>query len=165
LENTSNLFRESMGRLASGVSIVTTEFNGRPWGLTISACTSISMEPPLLMISLANTTVSAEAIRKNEHFDVSVLNQDQLDVAKYGSQRGMSKYFEDYIDMENSDHGYIIKNALANIHCRVENMVVAGDHTIFIGLVKNVVLGEFKDPLLYYYRSFGSFTKDLKSLK
>lgn len=163
LEDVKNQFRESMGRLAAGVSIVTTDVGNRPWGLTISACASISMDPPLLMISLANNTASTDAILKNKRFAVSILNNEQIDIAKQGSQQGKPKFFEKFVTKSNNK--YLINNALANIQCNVENIVPAGDHTIFIGRVEHVDLGDLKDPLLYYHRNFGSFKKDVTSLK
>lgn len=153
-----NLFRESMGRLAAGVSIVTTEVNGRPWGLTISACASISMDPPLLMISLANNTASTGSIIESKKFGVSLLSNEQLEVAKQGAQPGKPKFFEEYVKKTND--GYAIDNALANIQCTVEDTVLAGDHTIFIGKVEQIELGELKDPLVYYHKNFGSFITD-----
>lgn len=155
-------FRESMGRLATGVTIVTTEIDGRPWGLTVSACCSISMDPPLILVSLATKAASTQAIINNDRFSVSVLAQDQIEVAKSGAKAGVPKFFEDFV--ERKDYFYFdVKNALANIHCSVEQTITAGDHTIFIGLVENVALGESKSPLLHFNRQFGEFNTAVKS--
>ncbi|WP_199880559.1 flavin reductase family protein [Bacillus massiliglaciei] len=155
-------FLESMGRLATGVTIVMTEIEGRPWGLTVSACCSISMEPPLILVSLATKAASTQAIVHNNRFSVSVLAEDQAEVAISGSRAGVPKFFEDFAESKDNIH-YEVKNALANIHCKVENIVVAGDHTIFIGLVEHVELGESKSPLLHFNRQFGEFSTGVKS--
>ncbi|MEE3956052.1 flavin reductase family protein [Peribacillus frigoritolerans] len=155
-------FRESMGRLATGVTIVMTEIDGRPWGLTVSACCSISMEPPLILVSLATKAASTQVIINNNRFSVSVLAEDQVEVAKSGAKAGAPKFFEDFVESKDNIN-YDVTNALANIHCKVENVVTAGDHTIFIGLVENVELGESKSPLLHFNRQFGEFRTGVKS--
>jgi flavin reductase ActVB len=154
-------FRESMSRLATGVTIVMTEIDGRPWGLTVSACCSISMDPPLILVSLATKSASTQAIIDNDRFSVSVLAEDQVEVAKSGAKAGAPKFFEDFVETEDNVT-YNVKNALANIHCKVDQVITAGDHTIFIGLVENVVLGESKSPLLYFNRHFGAFNTSLQ---
>ncbi len=155
-------FRESMSRLAAGVTVVTTELDGRPWGLTVSASCSISMDPPLILISLASKAASTHAIIKNDRFSVSVLAEDQIDVAKAGAKAGAPKFFEEFTESKGNAN-YSVKSALANIHCKVYKVVEAGDHTIFIGLVENVELGESKSPLLYFDRQFGEFRTAVKS--
>ncbi|MCL6445301.1 MAG: flavin reductase family protein [Alicyclobacillus sp.] len=146
-------FKEAMGRLASGVSVVTTEVDGRPWGLTVSACCSISMAPPLILVSLATNTVSARAILEQGKFGVSILAEDQLDVGRAGSKAGAPKFFDEYVE-QHEFSVYGVENALAQICCTVYQSVVAGDHTIFLGNVESVKLGEFRQPLLYFNRSF-----------
>ncbi|PLT35949.1 flavin reductase family protein [Bacillus sp. V5-8f] len=156
MSDVKDKFRESMSQLAAGVTIVMTEIDGRPWGLTVSACCSISMEPPLIMVSLATNSASTQAIIDNDRFSVSLLAADQIEVAKAGAKAGAPKFFEDFVDTESEGH-YEVKNTLANIHCKVDQVIPAGDHTMFIGLVENVVLGDSGAPLVYFHRQFGEF--------
>ncbi len=152
-------FRQSMSRLASGVSVVTTSVDGRPWGVTISACYSVSMNPPLLLISLSTETASTYAILEQQQFGVSILDQNQVDVAIAGSNPGEPKFFEEYVYSDKSaKETYIVKNSMDHFHCVVYDTLVAGDHTIFIGLVKNVINGHSNLPLLYSQREFGTFS-------
>ncbi len=162
MEQAIELFKESMGRLATGVTVVTTEVDERPWGVTVSACCSISMSPPLLLISLFTNNASTDAIIKQQRFGVSILSDDQVTVAKAGAKPGVPKFFEEFVDFDSIGKTYRVKEALAHIHCKVDNVVVAGDHTIFIGLVEHVTMGEFKQPLLHFHRQFGSFTDELE---
>ncbi|WP_071394205.1 flavin reductase family protein [Bacillus tuaregi] len=155
-------FRESMSRLAAGVTLVTTEIDGRPWGLTVSASCSISMDPPLILISLANTNASTKAIMENNCFSVALLAQDQIEVALKGAKAGAPKFFEEFTERKGNAY-YDIKQALANIHCKVDKVVEAGDHTIFIGLVEEVSLGDAQAPLLYFDRQFGEFQTAIKN--
>lgn len=165
LENVKELFRESMSRLASGVSIVTTKIDGRPWGLTVSACSSISMDPPLLMVSLASGNASMQAILGEQCFGVSILNKNQMEIAKAGAKSGEPKFFEKYVVQNGLGENYQVENALAHIDCDVYKTVEAGDHTIFIGSVKQVILGDINMPLLYFHRQFGSFDKEFEKEK
>ena len=92
----TDAFKLAMSRLAAGVAMVTCHVDGKPWGLTISACCSVSMEPPLLMVSLATGTVSAQTITETGSFGVSLLGESLLDVAQFGSSRGQAKFVEEF---------------------------------------------------------------------
>ncbi len=120
------------------------------------------MEPPLILISLATKAASTQAIINNDRFSVSVLAEDQVEVAKTGAKPGVPKFFEDFVETEDG-FNHNVKNALASIHCKVEQTIEAGDHTIFIGLVEDVILGQSKSPLLHYNRQFGVFNTSVKS--
>lgn len=157
MENTQGNFRESMSRLAGAVSVVKTEVDNREWGLTISSCASISMDPPLLMISLASNIISAKSIEKSKKFSVYLLNKQQEELAKFGSQSGTSKFLDDFIKTSNNQIN-ILKDSLAEINCSLYKSIPAGDHTIFLGLVENVKLGELKEPLVYFDRGFNTIS-------
>lgn len=149
------LFIDSMSRLAGGVSVVTTEIDDRPWGLTISACSSISVDPQIIMISLAKNTVSAQGILESQKFGVSILSKNQTDIAKYASKPGETKFIDQYIDERQvNNQVYALKDSLAHIDCTVYKEVVAGDHIIFLGQVNNVILNEPNDALVHFSREF-----------
>ncbi|MDQ0217395.1 flavin reductase [Peribacillus cavernae] len=162
MQQVIELFKEAMGRLATGVTVVTSEVDGRPWGVTVSACCSISMDPPLLLISLFTKNASTEAIKEQQRFGVSILSKDQTKVAKAGAKPGTPKFFEEFTDFDHDGKTHMVKDALTHIHCKVDNVVAAGDHTIFIGLVEHVTIGEFTQPLLHFHRQFGIFTDELE---
>lgn len=161
MQQVTDLFKESMGRLATGVTVVTSEVDGRPWGTTVSACCSISIEPPLILVSLFTKNVSTESIIKSQRFGVSILAKGQIEEAMAGAKSGAPKFFEDFVLNDSIGKTYIVKDTLAHVHCKVDNMIVAGDHTIFIGLVEHVTLGEYTQPLLHFHRQFGSFTDNI----
>jgi len=135
--------------------MVTCHVDGKPWGVTVSACCSVSMEQPLLLVSLGAETTSARAIGENGAFGVSLLGESLIDVARFGSSRGQAKFVEDFCaagDLECASP--VVGSALGHVDCAVERSVPAGDHTIFIGAVRNVVLCEGDRPLVYYSRSY-----------
>jgi flavin reductase (DIM6/NTAB) family NADH-FMN oxidoreductase RutF len=151
----TDAFKVAMSRLAAGVAMVTCHVDNKPWGLTISACCSVSMEPPLLMVSLATGTVSAQTITETGSFGVSLLGESLLDVAQFGSSRGQAKFVEEFCrDADGSLRSPAVAAALAHVDCEVETIVPAGDHVIFIGRVHNVVVTDEGQPLVYYSRTY-----------
>ena len=151
----SDAFKLAMSRLAAGVAMVTCHVDHKPWGLTISACCSVSMNPPLLMVSLATGTVSAQTITETRSFGVSLLGESLLGVAQFGSSRGQAKFVEEFCrDADGSLRSPAVAAALAHVDCEVETIVPAGDHVIFIGRVQNVVVTDEDKPLVYFSRSY-----------
>lgn len=150
-----------MGRLATGVVIVTCRVDDRPWGLTVSACTSISTEPPTLMVSLGTATASAAAIREQGVFGVSILGAGGLAAAKAGSAPGAPKFIEDEALMPGQlSITPAIRSSLAHLDCRVASAFEISDHVLLIGAVErvtgDVVNRELTDvsPLVHFDRSF-----------
>jgi flavin reductase (DIM6/NTAB) family NADH-FMN oxidoreductase RutF len=151
-------FREAMSLLATGVVLVTTYVDGRPWGTTVSACCSVSMAPPLLLISLARESVSSDAIAREGRFGVCILGHHLLEVARFGSAPGQPKFIENFCKAEISDdpavRSPVIENAPAHVECEVERRIEAGDHVLFLGEVQAVVASENARPLVYFARDF-----------
>lgn len=151
----SDAFKVAMSRLAAGVVMVSCHVDDKPWGLTVSACTSISMDPPLLLISLGEQTTSAKAIARTGRFGVGLLGESLIDVAQFGATRGQAKFMDDFCNT--AGHAClspVVRGALAHIDCAVEQVVPAGDHTIFIGAVDAVIAEDADRPLVYYSRSY-----------
>ncbi len=151
----ADVFKVAMSRLAAGVVMVSCHVDGKPWGLTVSACSSISMDPPLLLISLGKETTSARAIAETGRFGVGLLGESLIDVAQFGAARGQAKFMDHLCDT--GGHAClspVVAGALAHIDCAVEKTVSAGDHTIFIGTVGAVLAAEQDRPLVYYARSY-----------
>jgi flavin reductase (DIM6/NTAB) family NADH-FMN oxidoreductase RutF len=154
--------RHAMSQLAVGVVMVTTTIDGRPRGVTVSACCSVSMEPPMLLISLLQTTASAQAILKTNRFGVSILGARALETARYGSALGVPKFIEAYCrgDVPKARTPGIA-GAIAHIHCEIAEVVRGGDHVIFLGHVVKVDVGsEGDNPLVYYDRRYHHLTDE-----
>ena len=111
-------FRTAMSQLAAGVVMVTCHVGGKPWGLTVSACCSVSMSPPLLLVSLGSATTSAKAIQDSGEFGVSLLGQSLIDVARFGSAPGQPKFVDGYCN-EGRDisRSPVVAGALAHVDC------------------------------------------------
>ncbi|MCW2951600.1 MAG: Flavoprotein oxygenase family protein [Conexibacter sp.] len=147
-------FRAAMSQLAAGVVMVTCHLDGKPWGLTVSACCSVSMEPPLLLVSLGRQTASAHAIGESGSFGVSVLGESVIEVARFGSSRGQPKFLDHFCHGDIVCESPAVGGALAHVDCTVEQTVAAGDHTIYIGRVRDVILEDGDRPLVYHAQSY-----------
>lgn len=146
--------REGMSRLASGVVILTNWIDARPWGTTISSCTSLSMHPPLVLVCVASRAISARAILEQCCFGVNVLAADQLDVAIRGAAPGQPKFIDDLVSQEAEMGSPVLNGALASIHCELYNAMVVGDHTVIVGEVRDISFGRGRSPLIYFNRDF-----------
>ena len=153
----ASLFRQLLGRFATGVTVITTRnAAGEPEGMTASSVASVSLEPPLLLVSVDRKNVMHDALAQASHFVVNVLAADQ---------EALSRRFAEL--EENRFHGVgfhpsrmglpILDGVLAHIECARDAVVPAGDHTVFLGLVTG---GDVTDrpPLLYYRGGYANLS-------
>ena len=148
---TPELFRAALGRFASGVTIVTTlDADGRPNGLTVSAFSSVSLEPPLVVIAIDRANDSGPAIRGCGRFNVHLLASEQESLSRCFGERPAGSVPFDGIAVAKDKHGLpVLPGALALLGCRLTQTVEAGDHTLFIAEVESIDVAE-GEPLLYY---------------
>jgi flavin reductase ActVB len=149
-------FRTAMSRLAAGVVMVTCHVDGKPWGLTVSACCSVSMAPPLLLVSLGAQTTSARAILEGRRFGVSLLGERLIDVARFGAAQGRPKFVDGYCADGHACGTPVVAGAIAHVDCDLDRDVPAGDHVLLIGHVRHVVLTDGDRPLVYFARDYVS---------
>jgi len=152
----SDAFRESMRVMANSVVMVTTWFEGKPWGLTVSACCSVSATPPLLLVSIGAHTITAQAIRASRRFGVNILSEKQVELAQFGARPREPKFCQQHCDCssESPERAPVIQDCIAHFCCRVEREILAADHVLFIGAVENARRSVTGRPLLHYERQF-----------
>jgi len=147
----SDQFRAALGRFASGVTVVTTlGADGRSHGLTVSAFSSVSLEPMLVVIAIDRTNDSDGAIRASGRFNVHLLSSEQESVSRRFSER--SPRSDPFVGLEwtPDEHGLpCLSGGLARLGCRVTQAIDAGDHTLFLGQVESIDVAEGA-PLLYF---------------
>ena len=148
--------RRSMGRLSAGVSVVTADdAEHNACGMTISSMTSISLEPPVLMVSLTHGSRTTDAVEASGRFAVSILGARQEAIARRFATRGGARF-----DGLECDHGTtglpMIKDALAQFECRVHSAHDIGDHRVFYGSVQVLRYRE-GTGLVFYSGRFGNF--------
>src|SRR5215218_9845252 len=149
-------FVEAMTSLASGVVVVTSRVGGRPWGMTITAFTSVSADPPTVLVSVGADTASASSIAETNRFGVSILSADQLAVARYGAAPGAPKFLEPFVDPGSASSSPAIDGALAHLDCEVVQALPAADHIVFFGRVRAATGGAGGDPLVYGRRAYAT---------
>jgi flavin reductase (DIM6/NTAB) family NADH-FMN oxidoreductase RutF len=145
-------FRQAMGYFASGVTVVTTEHEGRQYGVTVSSFTSLSLQPKLVLICLDQSNTTQHAIIASGGFVVNILDKTQEHLSRRFSSREEDKFTG--VAWHAGHLGLpALEGVLAVIECRLANTLPGGDHTIFIGEVIDASLSE-GTPLLYYRRGY-----------
>ncbi|WP_272007458.1 flavin reductase [Roseovarius sp. ZX-A-9] len=148
--------RDAMGTFATGVTIVTTlQADGTPRGFTANSFTSVSLDPPLLLVCIAKTAHSCETFCAAPHFAVNVLSEDQKAVSNLFASRDPDKF--DKCDWRGGAAGMpVIDGALAGIVCTRERLIDAGDHVILLGRVIDFAARRAA-PLGYFKGNYFTF--------
>jgi|GEM_PF-698099 len=122
------LFRNAMGKFATGVTVISTEHNGDIHGMTANAFMSISLNPKLVLISIGEKAKMLEKIQQSKKYAVNILSHDQQVLSM-----NFAGQLEKPVDVQFEQLGGlpVIKDALAQISCQVVNEVQAGDHCPF----------------------------------
>jgi flavin reductase (DIM6/NTAB) family NADH-FMN oxidoreductase RutF len=143
-------FRRVLSHFASGVTIITAcDGDGRPTGLTASAFTSVSLEPPLILVCVDHKAQSYPALLASKTFAVNILCLEQESVSRRFATTKIDNKF-DGVPFTLSPLGLpLIDNALAQLECATVNVHLEGDHTIFVGRVEDAHAGSGA-PLVYY---------------
>ncbi|MEL6127087.1 MAG: flavin reductase family protein [Pseudomonadota bacterium] len=145
--------RRALGTFATGVTIVTaTAPDGTPAGFTANSFTSVSLEPPLLLVCLAHTAVSYRLFCETESFAVNVLEEGQEETAKRFATRGADK-FEQTPWKPGTRGAPLIDGSLARFDCAMHARVEAGDHDILMGRVLGFSVHDGA-ALLYHQGAF-----------
>jgi flavin reductase (DIM6/NTAB) family NADH-FMN oxidoreductase RutF len=142
-------FRRVLGHFATGVTIVTTcDADCRPTGLTASAFSSVSLDPPLVLICVDHKSQSYPALREAGRFAINFLHHEHEPISRRFASTRLDKF--DGVAFRLGALGLpLIDGALAQIECQTVSAHVEGDHTIFVGRVESANVGE-GEPLLYY---------------
>ncbi|WP_432349994.1 flavin reductase (plasmid) [Shinella yambaruensis] len=141
------MFRRCLGQYGTGIAIITTEANGRRAAVTVNSFASVSLEPPLVLWSIAHTSRSRELFSSSGCFAVNILSSKQMDVSRHFSSKLEDK-FADAVWASGDFGSPLLDGCLAHFECETYSLVDGGDHTIIIGLVKRASRFE-GEPLLF----------------
>jgi len=150
-------FKDALASWASGVSVGTTNDDGLLYGLTVSSFTSLSLDPPLVLVCLHNGNRMPDMIRDAGAFAVSILGREQEEASNYFARPGREPTAE-FTEIEGrwTDSGVpVVDGALAHIVCTHRSSLEQGDHTIVIGEVTEAE-ARAGEPLLYFKRRYRS---------
>jgi flavin reductase (DIM6/NTAB) family NADH-FMN oxidoreductase RutF len=144
-----------MRRVASTVNVITICVNGDPMGITATAMSSISMDPPSLLVCINRAATLHASMEDVTHFGVNVLHSDQADLAQMFADRTQhSLRFASGWNLDCRQPPRLI-DAQASLLCRRIDHHRFGTHSIFIGLVEDAMVREEVDPLLYLNGQYG----------
>jgi flavin reductase (DIM6/NTAB) family NADH-FMN oxidoreductase RutF len=153
--------RHAMRAWTTGVAVVTAVHDGQQYGMTVNSFTSVSLEPPLISVTLKQMTHTHELVVKSGEFSVTILSSDQRELSDRfaGKIPGILDRFEGVPTEKLSLNAPLLKGGIACFNCRVVNSFPAGENTLFIAEVV-AVSGEGEgDPLVYHNRVFWKLTK------
>jgi len=146
-------FRRALSCFATGVAVVTTlDADGVRVGMTISSFNSVSLEPPLVLWSVAEDSMSYDVFTRADYFAIHVLSSEQELLSSRFAQKGSSKF--DGLECRDGVHGVpILPEFAACFECRTEHIYDGGDHKIIVGRVLDFEDHEV-DPLIVYRGRF-----------
>lgn len=153
-----DLFRAVLGRFASGVTIVTTiDGEGRDHGMTVSAFSSLSLDPPLVLVCIDHDASVWPAFEHAEHFAINILGSQQEALSRRFSSRDGDRFAG--VGFTRAASGVaLLDDTLAAVECVVTARVPHGDHSILVGSVESGTARDLQ-PLLYYRGGYASLTR------
>jgi flavin reductase (DIM6/NTAB) family NADH-FMN oxidoreductase RutF len=148
-------FREAIACFATGVTVITTVHEGKPAGMTASAVSSVSLDPVLLLVCVDNRLATHTALEGSRRFVVNVLGEGQEPLAKRFASKGAEKFTG--VPLREDSELPVLDEAIAHFECDVHERFPGGDHSIFIGRVRECSWQPGARPLVYYRSGFGKF--------
>lgn len=140
--------RSALGNFATGVTIVTTCYDGQNIGLTANSFNSVSLDPPLVLWSLAKKSSNINAFQNGENFAVHILGSDQESLSNQFATPGIDKFAG--VEFEVGRNGTpLLRNCAARFECRTAYRYDGGDHIILVGEILAIEQWE-KEPLLFH---------------
>lgn len=151
----SREFRNVLGHFATGVTVVTGTAGGVPAGLAANAFSSVSLDPPLVLVCMALSSETWPVIRRTGAFAVNVLGEHQEELCRRFGRKAVDRF--ESTPWETAVTGSpVFPDALAWIDCRIDAEHAAGDHTVVIGRVEALARRpEGGRPLLFFQGSYG----------
>jgi flavin reductase (DIM6/NTAB) family NADH-FMN oxidoreductase RutF len=149
---TPDLMRSTLGRFCTGVTVVSTECDGVAHAMTANAFVSVSLDPPLVLVSIDQRARMHAMLARGRRYAISVLSADQEEVARHFAGRPMDDTSDLFDAAEPGPP--LIRGAIAHVLCELHETVPAGDHTLYLGLVERL-RSRPGAPLLFHAGDFG----------
>jgi len=153
------LLREALRHVAGSVSIITAGVGDERTGLTATSATSLSVDPPTMLVAVNRQASAWPVIRSHRHFCVNFLSADHLDLAeRFAGRKGVNgaERYDDASWVQLATGAQALADAVAAIDCEVQEIIERHSHAIIIGAVKAVLVNG-GDVLVYGQRQYGSF--------
>jgi flavin reductase (DIM6/NTAB) family NADH-FMN oxidoreductase RutF len=146
-------FRATVGAFATGVTVVTTSGEEHGYGMTANAFSSVSLDPPLVLVCVIAHSEGSEHIRRNGCFAVNILRVEQEPLSRYFASRDRPRGRDAFSEVSHriaSSGSPVLDGAVAYLDCRLHTEHEAGDHDIFIGEVLELGVDPEGEPLLFH---------------
>lgn len=150
----SQRFKESLSRLPTGVSIITTQYQNKLYGFTANSFTSVSLNPPLVSFCLDKSAKSMTAFRCSKIFAVSILAENQESLSRHFAKGSDHKFLSVDYQIGQLSKCPLINGAICWIECEITYQHEGGDHIIFIGEVKVSTINNNSNPLVYFAHQY-----------
>ena len=150
-------YRKALSCFATGVTVVTSHWQGSDWGMTCNSFSSVSLEPRLVLWSIRKAASSLPAFTQSGGFTVSVLSQEQEAVGRQFATGDMAARFAGVPVQRQASQRQRLTQALAWFDCQLHQLVDAGDHHIVIGQVQDFGWREDAQALTFWRSRFGQF--------
>lgn len=152
-EFTSKDFRSAVGSFATGVTVVTTRGEEHAYGMTANAFSSVSLDPPLVLVCVISQSEGSEHIRRNGCFAVNVLRAEQEPLSRYFASRDRPRGRDAFGEVPHrvaASGSPVLEGAIGYLDCRLHTSHDAGDHEIFIGEVLELGFDPDGEPLVFH---------------
>ncbi len=148
----NNIFKKTLGKFTTGVTVVCVKQNNIIHGKTVNSFNSLSLNPPLVLFSLGNYSSSINNFLNSKYLTINILSKKQKKISNHFSQKKPS-----LIDIDFADGKYntsYISNCVGNLECKLVDKIKKGDHIIFICKVINVLYDDKLKPLSYFNSNY-----------
>jgi flavin reductase (DIM6/NTAB) family NADH-FMN oxidoreductase RutF len=157
-------FRKAMGRFATGVTIITLDLEGEVHGMTANAFASVSLDPMLILVCVDHSARTHAHMHAKKRFGINILSEQQREISEYYARavptQGNAEE-EAGARFDRTAKGTpILHGALAYLECRLQSAEDAGDHTIFIAEVEDVVVRS-GEPLLFFRGKYAKIGEEI----
>jgi flavin reductase (DIM6/NTAB) family NADH-FMN oxidoreductase RutF len=150
---TSKEFRSAVGSFATGVTVVTTRGEEHAYGMTANAFSSVSLDPPLVLVCVISPSEGSDHIKRNNCFAVNVLHAEQEPISRYFASRDRPRGRDAFREVPHriaASGSPILDGAIGYLDCRLHTTHEAGDHDIFIGEVLELGFVPDGEPLVFH---------------
>ena len=152
----ATVFRRVIGNFMTGVVVITTVDDGAPRGMTVSAVSSLSLDPPMLLVCLNAASATQEAVRRSGRFAVNILAEHQGHIAERFARPGSDDKFAGLEARTGHTGVPLLAGVLATVECRIAEVVGGGTHRVFLAEAVHAEATE-GSPLAYFRGKFGKF--------
>lgn len=153
--------RRAMRNWATGVTIVTSIYNGTRHGMTVSSFTSVSIDPAMVLVSLQDNARTHRLVKESGVFAITILDQSQIAISDRFAGRQTEK-LDRFLSVDTFTlvtGAPLIRGGLVSFDCQVCDTYDIGQHTLYIGQVLAMQKGDGKQPLIYFNRQYHSIIK------